>query len=82
MAQIRKDFLLHWFYGTILAIISIPFLGYVSVLVIALIAVMKEAYDYRNRDVSKVYNTYNSAMDIVATYLPSCLIYLALEYAK
>ncbi len=81
MEQIRKDFLLHWFYGTMLATITVPFLGYLSIVAIALIAVMKEAYDYHNRDRKKVYNFHNSAMNIVAIYMPSSLLFLVLEYA-
>jgi hypothetical protein len=72
LSSIKKDYLLHFFYGSIIANI----LYHMEFPMIALlgIAVVKEIYDYLGRDKTKEVDWWNHVWDIIFTATPALLI--------
>ena len=44
--NVQQDKLMHYFVGTLLALVLVPFIGFYSMILVASIAVAKELYDY------------------------------------
>jgi hypothetical protein len=72
LGSIRKDLLLHFFYGSIIANV-LYHLEFPMILLVAL-AVIKEVYDYLGQDKEEEFDLLNHVWDIIFTCLPALAI--------
>jgi hypothetical protein len=74
---IGKDKLLHFFYGTISGFFFVLAFGWVGILIVSLVAILKEAIDYIRADAFKITFIYTESIkDIAYTVAPSILFFL------
>jgi hypothetical protein len=74
--DVRNDYLLHMFYGFLMAIPLVFIFGWVGIVFVFFIAALKEVLDFiRSTQFKAEFNYKNSVIDIVFTVAPSIIVW-------